>query len=102
MKKWREVGQHAAVIWAQLFQRVVDNRLYVPPFTRPVFLWEDEAHHFTIEQDALFQATARKHGIAVVRLTQNLPNFLMPTGATASTRLTLCLATTQTSGFTAR
>ena len=41
-----------------------------------MFLWEDEAHHFTIEQDALFQATARKHGIAVVRLTQNLPNFL--------------------------
>ena len=76
VKKWREVGQHAAVIWAQLFQRAVDNRLYVPPFTRPVFLWEDEAHHFTIEQDALFQATARKHGIAVVRLTQNLPNFL--------------------------
>ena len=43
---------------------------------RPVFLWEDEAHYFTIEQDALFQTTARSKGISVVRLTQNLPNFL--------------------------
>jgi hypothetical protein len=41
-----------------------------------VFLWEDEAHYFTIEQDALFQTTARSKGISVVRLTQNLPNFL--------------------------
>ena len=46
------------------------------PFVRPVFLWEDEAHYFTIEHDARFQTTARKKGIAVVRITQNLPNFL--------------------------
>src|SRR6202047_702261 len=51
VKKWREVGQHAAVIWAQLFQRAVDNRLYVPRFTRPVFLWEDEAPHFPVGQE---------------------------------------------------
>jgi hypothetical protein len=74
--KYREIGQHAGVIWAQLFQRAVDRRRYVAPFVRPVFLWEDEAHYFTIEQDARFQTTARKKGIAVVRLTQNLPNFL--------------------------
>ena len=41
-----------------------------------MFLWEDEAHYFTIEQDALFQTTARSKGISVVRLTQNIPNFL--------------------------
>ena len=74
--KHREIGQYAALIWAQLFQRAVDRRTYQPPSDRPVFLWEDEAHHFTIEQDALFQTTARSKGISVVRLTQNLPNFL--------------------------
>jgi type IV secretory pathway TraG/TraD family ATPase VirD4 len=74
--RYREVGQFAALIWAQLFQRAVDRRTYTPPDTRPVFLWEDEAHYFTIEQDALFQTTARSKGISVVRLTQNIPNFL--------------------------
>jgi hypothetical protein len=64
--KYREIGQHAGVIWAQLFQRSVDRRRYVAPFVRPVFLWEDEAHYFTIEHDARFQTTARKKGIAVV------------------------------------
>jgi len=74
--KYREIGQYAALIWAQLFQRAVDRRTYQPPGDRPVFLWEDEAHWFTVEQDALFQTTARSKGISVVRLTQNLPNFL--------------------------
>ena len=74
--RYREVGQFAALIWAQLFQRAVDRRAYTPPEIRPVFLWEDEAHYFTIEQDALFQTTARSKGISVVRLTQNIPNFL--------------------------
>jgi type IV secretory pathway TraG/TraD family ATPase VirD4 len=74
--RYREVGQYAALIWAQLFQRAVDRRTYQAPKERPVFLWEDEAHYFTIEQDALFQTTARSKGISVVRLTQNLPNFL--------------------------
>jgi hypothetical protein len=36
----------------------------------------NKAHYFTIEQDALFQTTARSKGVSVVRLTQNLPNFL--------------------------
>jgi type IV secretory pathway TraG/TraD family ATPase VirD4 len=74
--KYREVGQYAALIWAQLFQRTVDRREYRAPDSRPVFLWEDEAHWFTIDQDALFQTTARYKGTSVVRLTQNLPNFL--------------------------
>ncbi len=74
--KYREVGQFAALIWAQLFQRAVDRRNFKAPNDRPVFLWEDEAHWFTIDQDAIFQTTARSKGISVVRLTQNLPNFL--------------------------
>jgi TraM recognition site of TraD and TraG len=74
--KYREIGQYAALIWSQLFQRAVDRRSYRPPHDRPVFLWIDEAHWFSVEQDALFQTTARSKGISVVRLTQNLPNFL--------------------------
>ncbi|MGA8657785.1 MAG: TraM recognition domain-containing protein [Chthoniobacterales bacterium] len=74
--RYREVGQYAALIWAQLFQRAVDRRSYQEPLARPVFLWEDEAHYFTIDQDAQFQSTARSKGISTVRLSQNLPNFL--------------------------
>ena len=74
--RYREIGQYAALIWSQLFQRAVDRRDYRAPDTRPVFLWVDEAQKFTIEQDAEFQTTARSKGISVVRLTQNVPNFL--------------------------
>jgi type IV secretory system conjugative DNA transfer VirD4/TraG family protein len=74
--EYREIGQYAGLIWSQLFQRKVERRRYDSPNTRPVFLWVDEAHKFTIPQDAEFQSTARSHGISVVRLTQNLPNFL--------------------------
>lgn len=76
VSKYREVGQFAALIWAQLFQRAVDRRVYAAPHSRPLFLWEDESHYFTIEQDATFQTTSRSKGISVVRLTQNVPNFL--------------------------
>jgi hypothetical protein len=74
--RYREIAQYAALIWAQLFQRAVDRRDYQAPKSRPVFLWVDEAQKFTIEQDAEFQTTARSKGISVVRLTQNVPNFL--------------------------
>jgi TraM recognition site of TraD and TraG len=74
--KYRAVGQFAAVIWSQLLQRAVDRRSFKPPSSRPVFLWADEAHWFTVDRDAMFQTTARKKGISAVRATQNLPNFL--------------------------
>jgi hypothetical protein len=93
--KYREVGQYAALIWAQLFQRAVDRRSYEAPGGRPVFLWEDEAHYFTIEQDALFQTTARSKGISVVRLTQTCQTFWMPTVVTANTRSIRFWATTR-------
>ena len=76
VSKYRAVGQFAALIWSQLLQRTVDRRSFTPPFSRPVFLWVDEAHYFCVDQDAAFQTTARSKGIATVRLTQNLPNFL--------------------------
>jgi type IV secretory pathway TraG/TraD family ATPase VirD4 len=76
VSKYLAVGQFAALIWSQLLQRTVDRRSFTPPFSRPVFLWVDEAHYFCVDQDAAFQTTARSKGIAIVRLTQNLPNFL--------------------------
>lgn len=97
--KYREVGQYAALIWAQLFQRAVDRRKYEAPNDRPVFLWEDEAHYFTIEQDALFQTTARSKGISVVRLTQNLPNFLDAYGATGKHKVDTLLGNHATKIF---
>jgi type IV secretory pathway TraG/TraD family ATPase VirD4 len=74
--KYRRVGQYAALIWSQLFQRATDRREYRAPESRPAFLWQDEAQHFTVEQDATFQTTAGGQGLLAVRLTQNLPNFL--------------------------
>lgn len=73
--KRRAAGQFAALVWSQLFQRATDRRSYQAPYSRPVFLWTDEAHHFTVEQDAVFQTTAAAKGIAVVRLSQNVANF---------------------------
>jgi hypothetical protein len=99
--RYREVGQFAALIWAQLFQRAADRRTYTPPRTRPVFLWEDEAHYFTIEQDALFQTTARSKGISVVRLHRTSRIFLMPTGVMGSTKWIRFWAITLRRSFTA-
>jgi hypothetical protein len=76
VSRLREVGQYSALIWIQLFQRAIDRRTYSAPYDRPVFIWEDEAHYYTTEKDALFQTTSRKKGVSIVRLTQNLPNFL--------------------------
>lgn len=76
----RKIGQYAGVIWSQLFQRAVDRRRYEPPYDRPVFLWQDEAHWFATESDAMFQTTLRKKGIVAVRLSQNLPNYLKAYG----------------------
>jgi type IV secretory pathway TraG/TraD family ATPase VirD4 len=72
----RQIGQYAALIWSQLFQRACDRREYFAPEVRPVFLWEDEAQYFTIPEDARGQTTARGQGLLAVRMTQNLPNFL--------------------------
>jgi len=73
---WRQVGQLAQVAWIQSLMRAVDRRPYDPPHTRPVFLWQDEAHQFSIDQDAAFQSGARSKGIATVRISQNLPGYL--------------------------
>ena len=59
VSKYRAVAQFAALIWSQLLQRTVDRRSFTPPFSRPVFLWVDEAHYFCIDQDAAFQTTAQ-------------------------------------------
>jgi hypothetical protein len=98
--RYREVGQFAALIWAQLFQCAVDRRTYTAPETRPVFLWEDEAHYFTIEQDASFQTTARSKGISVVRLTQNIPNLLDAYGRDGKHKVDTLLVITLRRSFT--
>ena len=72
---WREVGQLSQVAWIQSLMRAVDRRAYRPPATRPVFLWADEAHRFSIPVDAEFQSGARSKGLAAVRISQNLPGY---------------------------
>jgi len=43
--------------------------------TNPVFLWADEAQYFITRRDNFFQQTCRGSRVAVVYLTQNIPNF---------------------------
>src|SRR5467141_4609253 len=77
VSKYRAVGQFAALIWSQLLQRTVDRRSFTPPFSRPVFLWVDEAHYFCIDQDAAFQTTAQKSftEIMIRRDSQQVPGW---------------------------
>jgi hypothetical protein len=59
-----------------MLMRAIDRRLFLPGQNRPVFLWQDEAHQFSIDQDAAFQSGARSKGLAAVRIDQGLPAYL--------------------------
>jgi hypothetical protein len=76
----KEAGQYAALIWQVAFQRATMRREYQAPNDRPVFLFSDEAQAFSTEGDADYHAVCRSHGVAVVRLTQNLPGFILSYG----------------------
>jgi type IV secretory pathway TraG/TraD family ATPase VirD4 len=76
VQQYREIGQFAALIWKQLFQRATDRRRKDEGDSmRPVFSWIDEAHHFVIEQDSIFQTTCAANRVCTVLLTQNMPNL---------------------------
>jgi TraM recognition site of TraD and TraG len=60
--------------------RVTKRRKFQPPHSRPVFFFADEAHAFSNEYDADYQAVCRSQGVCCVRLTQNIPNFIRSYG----------------------
>jgi hypothetical protein len=79
VKEFFEVGQVVQVIWKTQFQRCVERRK-VTEFSRPVFLWADEAHNFVTSGDMNFQTTARSSRACTVYLTQNYSNLLAALG----------------------
>jgi TraM recognition site of TraD and TraG len=80
-------GQYAALIWQTAFMRATKRRHYQAPNDRPVFLFSDEAQAFSTDADADYHAVCRSHGVAVVRLTQNLPGFILSYGGGEQAKL---------------
>ena len=74
-----EIGRYAAGIWKYCAQESLQRR-DVQNSPRPVFLWQDEAQHFVLNTDMLFQSTCRSYKVSNVLLTQNISNFYATMG----------------------
>lgn len=74
VKLYHKVGRDSQIMFKYIWQRAMEKR-QVNDFSRPVFLWADEAQNFLHEHDADYQATARSSRIATVYISQNLPNY---------------------------
>jgi hypothetical protein len=79
VKEFLEVGRLAQVLMKFIFMRVIEHRPMVEDM-RPVFLWADEAQHFTSSYDFHFQCTARSSRVCTVYLTQNISNYYATLG----------------------
>lgn len=71
VKEYLEVGVIAALLWKLAFQRFAEQRA-ADDTTRPLFLWCDEAQHWLVAQDAMFQSTCRSSRVATMLITQTL------------------------------
>jgi TraM recognition site of TraD and TraG len=72
--QFNEMGKYAAAIWKLCTQRCLERR-DVRTSPRPVFIWQDEAQHFVLETDMMFQTTCRSYRVCNVVMTQNISNF---------------------------
>jgi hypothetical protein len=69
-----QTGRMVNVILKLIFTRAwLRRKLSESP--NPVFLWQDEMQYFVTRRDNFFQQTCRGSRVAVVCLTQNLPNL---------------------------
>lgn len=74
VKEYAEIGQFAAVLLKNAFQRSIERRNVIES-PRPVFLWQDEGQLFTTSYDMQFQTTCRAARVSTVVLSQNVSNF---------------------------
>lgn len=79
VKTYHKAGQSSQLLFKYIWQRAMEQR-DITENPRPVFLWADEAQHFLLEEDTVFQATARSSRIATVYLSQNLPSYFANMG----------------------
>lgn len=84
--EYGEIGRYAAAIWKYAVQVSLQRR-QVSRGTRPVFLWQDEAQHFVLKTDSMFQSTCRSYKVANVLLTQNISNVYATLGGKSSEAL---------------
>lgn len=72
--EYGSIGEFAQILWKYPFQRHVLRR-DVRKNPRPVFLWQDEAQLFLIENDFQYQSACRSYRAATVMMSQNINNF---------------------------
>jgi type IV secretory pathway TraG/TraD family ATPase VirD4 len=77
--EFAELGRYAAGIWKYCAQMALQRR-NIEASIRPVFVWQDEAQHFILNTDMLFQSTCRSYKVSNVLLTQNISNFYATMG----------------------
>ncbi len=91
--EFAEIGKYAAGIMKYCAQRSLERR-DVNANPRPVFIFQDEAQHFCLESDMLFQTTCRSYRVANVLMTQNISNLYAVMGGEKSKSLVDSLAGT--------
>jgi type IV secretory pathway TraG/TraD family ATPase VirD4 len=84
--EFSEIGLYAAAIWKFCTQQSLQRR-DVAASPRPVFMWCDEAQHFVLSSDSMFQTTCRSYKVSTVLLTQNISNFYAQMGGQSSESL---------------
>lgn len=72
--EYGDIGRFAQILWKYPFQKAIARRT-IQNSPRPVFLWQDEAQLFLIENDYGFQSLCRSFRVATVMLSQNISNF---------------------------
>ena len=73
-KIFQKAGRDVQTTFKLLFQRAMEQR-DIKENGRIAFIFADEAQEFILPTDTDFQATARGLRVAVVYISQNLPNF---------------------------
>jgi len=72
--EYGDTGRFAQILWKYPFQTSIVRR-DIGTSPRPVFLWQDEAQLYLIENDYAFQSVCRSARVATVMLSQNVNNF---------------------------
>ena len=76
VKRYGLVGQITAAIIKLCFERMIERREDIThDDALPVFLWADEAQYFSLDNDQMFQTTARSSRTLTVYATQNISNL---------------------------
>ena len=76
VKRYGLVGQITAAIIKLCLERMIERREDIThDDALPVFLWADEAQYFSLDNDQMFQTTARSSRTLTVYATQNISNL---------------------------